>query len=167
MVTYLQTLFLWYPNVICKGLVMTVFFEIIIYNISGIMTKSTYKIRLSRSWKKRLVLSLYVSIVFMLTIALRQPSDSFRIILIPFKSYKSILNHSYIVAENIFENIIMLIPFGVIFPMTVVKEKMVYVLKYGFFLSLLIEVLQLVMKRGYFEVDDIINNFIGVVLERV
>lgn len=164
MFTYLQTLFLWYPDIICRGLIMTAIFLFIIYCVSESMTKPKHKIRLSQNWKSRLVLSIYLSIVFMLTIALRQPFDSFKVILIPFNSYANVLNHGYIAMENIVENIIMLIPFGIIFPITSIKKNVTYVLRCGLCISFFIEVLQLITKRGCFEVDDIINNFIGVAL---
>ena len=44
-----------------------------------------------------------------------------------------------------------------------VKKKWV-VIPVGFCFSLLIEVLQLVLRKGTFEVDDLINNTAGVVI---
>ena len=60
-------------------------------------------------------------------------------------------------------NFFMLMPVGVLFPISFGRRFWQTVL-FGFLLTLAIEVLQLVTVRGWFELIDIIDNTIGVVI---
>lgn len=62
-------------------------------------------------------------------------------------------------------NICMFIPFGFLFPIVYKKlNKWRYTCLAGAVATLLIEVLQLVLKCGIFEADDIMNNIIGTMI---
>lgn len=61
-------------------------------------------------------------------------------------------------------NILLFSPFGVTFPYWMKgnkKERIAFTLLSAFFFSLSIEILQLLLGRGYFEISDIIMNVIG------
>lgn len=56
-------------------------------------------------------------------------------------------------------NIVMFLPMGVLFKIKDTKLK--YTLAAGFIVSLLIESAQFILKRGVFDVDDLILNTLG------
>lgn len=89
-----------------------------------------------------------------------------RIILSPFLSYREAW-YSFSIREwrNIILNICMFIPLGLLLPLYGKHWKKA-VLSYlaGFAFTLLIELAQLVFKRGIFELDDIFNNLLGTMI---
>lgn len=58
----------------------------------------------------------------------------------------------------------MLIPVGTIIPCLSKYKKFAITIASGVSISLFIELLQLVTKRGLFEFDDIIHNTLGVII---
>ena len=137
----------------------------IAYYLTGIMLGIGCWIVLGRlDWKQRLAASLLITYVFLVlsvTVLARRPYNEFRI-KPPFWSYIEILHgnpKSYAYATEIVLNMLMLVPVGFLLPVLGRKN----VILYGFLCSLCIEVFQLVTKRGYFEVNDLLHNTIGVV----
>lgn len=65
----------------------------------------------------------------------------------------------------IYENILMFVPYGILVYLLFQRFRKVYwMLGIGFGSSLLIEITQYVTKRGYFQIDDIFNNVLGMVI---
>lgn len=68
---------------------------------------------------------------------------------------------------NFLGNILIFIPVGIFYPMTFgtrdyhAKKNTIRSVMFGFSLSLLIELTQLIFSKGYFEIDDMILNTIG------
>lgn len=118
---------------------------------------------------KRLAISLlcpYLFLVLGTTVLKRRTMASMRYFLRPFRSHTQILRNGlsrsrYQVAQVLL-NVLLLSPIGVLMP-CMVKKKWI-VVPVGFCFSLLIEVLQLVLRKGTFEVDDLIHNTLGVVI---
>ena len=83
----------------------------------------------------------------------------------PFYSFvKDIQDGRLRISGNFIGNIILFIPVGVLFPLTGDEHKCV---KTGFValcFSIIIEIIQLVSHRGYFEIDDLILNTLGAVM---
>lgn len=80
-----------------------------------------------------------------------------------FSSYKDVYNN-FSLGEwrNIILNILMFVPIGFMIPLILKKCERCYITYLvGFGITLFIEILQLVSKRGIFELDDIINNSLG------
>ena len=80
-----------------------------------------------------------------------------------FSSYKDVYNN-FSLGEwrNIILNILMFVPIGFMIPLIFKKCERCYITYLvGFGITLFIEILQLVSKRGIFELDDIINNSLG------
>ncbi len=74
---------------------------------------------------------------------------------------------SYKLYDNVYpvENIILFIPFGLLLPVMLRKlDSLLYCMAAGSIFSLSIEVSQLLTKRGYFQIDDIITNILGCVM---
>jgi glycopeptide antibiotics resistance protein len=120
---------------------------------------------------KRQVISLtllttYVFLVFASTIFSRKPSDHYSYELMPFWSYREILKGSKTLLWEDILNVIMLLPIGIFLPILLEgRPRMPYrVILSGFFTSLLIESLQLILKKGLFEFDDIFHNTLGVAI---
>ena len=86
--------------------------------------------------------------------------------LIPFSSYR-LAWYQFNGAEwrNLILNICMFIPFGFMLPAANERFRKAWkTYLAGFAFTLLIETLQLILKRGIFETDDLINNFLGTVI---
>lgn len=65
---------------------------------------------------------------------------------------------------NLFGNVIVFVPFGFFKPMASKKRSFLGTVFDGAFLSLVVEVFQLLSKVGRFDVDDLILNTSGVIL---
>ena len=63
-----------------------------------------------------------------------------------------------------FGNIVWFIPFGFMLPKMLKKCNFITVALSGFLFSLLIEILQLVLKKGICEIDDLILNVLGTMI---
>ena len=62
-------------------------------------------------------------------------------------------------------NFVMLMPVGFLLPVVIkAKHKYLITMALSLLLTVFIETMQLITKCGSFEVDDIINNFVGAVL---
>lgn len=87
-------------------------------------------------------------------------------IFIPFSSYKLAWYEGNIAEwRNLILNICMFIPFGFLLPLTVKRLRNPWkVYLSGFIFTLMIETTQLIFKRGIFEADDLINNFLGTLI---
>lgn len=113
------------------------------------------------------IVDLYFWMVIIVTFGTRLPDPHFEYQLVPFFAHKK----AFICGDEkelfqILCNIVMFIPFGVLFPIW--KEEMVrnvfHLLKYAFYFSFGIELLQLMTKIGCFEIDDMINNVLGAAM---
>lgn len=121
----------------------------------------------------RTLLSPYVLFLLALTVFTRLPDNEISFELIPFLSYREAFKSGD--KALIFQyigNIMIFIPFGLLLPScrysfkgrkAGIKETLIF----GVFLSLFIEIFQLVTRFGTFETDDIINNFVGVIIGSV
>jgi glycopeptide antibiotics resistance protein len=86
---------------------------------------------------------------------------------IPFKTLVPYLmgsNGFLIAAINIVGNIIALIPLGFLVPLTFPKMKLKKVLLLALFAGLSIEITQVVLHIGIFDIDDVLLNGIGVII---
>lgn len=83
-----------------------------------------------------------------------------------FYSYREAWNHfSATEWRNIILNIVLFVPFGFLLPLLFSQFRAFWkTYLAGFLLTALIEVVQLVLKRGIFEADDIFDNFLGAMI---
>ena len=105
----------------------------------------------------------YMYFVLAVTVLSRGPTEHPFNWFPPFWAYTEIIKRSSIagsLAKQILMNIFMLAPLGFLIPIAINRNP----LPVGIAFSLLIETLQYVTKRGYFELDDLIHNAIGVFL---
>jgi len=114
---------------------------------------------------RRICLSLlipYIFLVIVATIITRTPTESPNAVLTPFVSFKEALTNDFWDFE-IKANILMFIPFGFLLSMVINRLKG-FPLLVGFFFSVTIEAIQYFTHRGVFETDDIITNFMGILI---
>lgn len=101
----------------------------------------------------------YVSIVLSYTIVMREPMNDYRANPEIFWSYTLALKGNRIYIREIFLNMCMLVPMGILLPAFFNRLKYLCVISVLF--PAFIEIVQLLSKRGLFETDDIISNLIG------
>jgi glycopeptide antibiotics resistance protein len=150
--------------------------------------------KLSKTQAVALVLLItYIFLVFSSTVFSRTPMEDYSYELVPFWSYREILRAAgesgvqfwriELFWEDIL-NVFMLMLEGVLLPVVLNTEKcndkrqsqppeksenagptgFCKVVLWGFLTSLSIELLQLVLKRGLFEFDDMFHNTFGVII---
>lgn len=120
-----------------------------------------------------LLLAEWVFLILGTSVLFRESGTNFRINLVPLSSYFDIAKSRYLLeaaAINIL-NVVMFIPVGLLSSFMVqgsrfkvTKRRWLWVLAFGTGLSVLVELLQFILKRGLCEVDDVIHNMIGCVI---
>ena len=104
------------------------------------------------------------------TLLCRPAGSEFQYIFKPFYSYMMVAKGDESRLGEIALNILMMIPFGLFLGIFISIDlefwdiHLFQSLAAGFIFSLLIELVQLISKRGTFEIDDIINNTIGTLI---
>lgn len=105
----------------------------------------------------------YMVVVLSITVFSRGPTDHDFNYFPPLWAYKAIMGghpDSKGLLVQIIVNIFMLVPLGFMLPF--VNRK--YPILIGIVCSLLVESMQYITKRGYFEIDDIVHNTIGILI---
>ena len=134
----------------------------------------------------RLLLPAYLLLNLCFTLLMREPGKDYPIILTPLQSYFTILGWDIeelsalrqilqgawnepaaLTLEpliSIIQNIVLFIPFGFLLFAASSHPRTSRILLLGFLLSLSIELCQLLLRLGWFEVDDILHNVLGTYL---
>ena len=87
--------------------------------------------------------------------------------MIPFWTYKEIARNrleTRFLIKEVFLNVIMMIPVGLLLPYACNNKEKKNVLIVGVLISAIIETIQGVTNRGLFELDDIFHNTLGVII---
>lgn len=106
-----------------------------------------------------LLLVKYLFLIICSTVFLREDWGVIRFKLIPFWSY----GRPDLTVENIM-NVVVFIPIGILLGCSFNVRKWWHILLLGGGISLSIEILQLFLRRGYSELDDVIHNTLGCLL---
>lgn len=99
---------------------------------------------------------------------LRTPENR-GVVLQPFREFEAMVNGMHFFwFKQIFLNVLLFVPFGVLLPMVsgYFKNPIVTVIT-GCVFSGTIEIMQYITGRGLTEVDDVITNTIGAVVENI
>lgn len=104
----------------------------------------------------RLLFIEYLFLIFCSTVLFRETKDVRKYEFIPFWSYERADLFPEIVM-----NVVVFVPVGLLFGVAFKKMKWLSVLLSGICISVSIEILQLLSKRGFAEVDDVIHNTSG------
>lgn len=139
-------------------IISTSIFSILYFIVYKKIMKGKKKLNLSQIALYNIFI-IYIIMVFEVTIMSRDPIYGG----IPIKVFTSYKNALYSgECTNIILNILMFVPLGFILPLLFKKcEKWYITYLIGLCGTLFLEILQLITMRGIFEVDDIINNFLG------
>jgi len=106
----------------------------------------------------------YIIFILYVTLFSRESKDLFKYDFHPFWSYKAIIEgREDLLLEN-FLNVILFIPLGLLLWCVMKRKKWWEASAVGCVLSLCIEIAQLIMKRGFSELDDVIHNSLGTII---
>ena len=149
-----------YINLLIKGIPQNVYvIALLTFYIGVVLLLGLYKWR--RGWRYCLTLLLleYVSLIFCSTVIFRRTLKARAYDYTPFWSY----NKSELLVENMM-NVAIFVPIGLL--LGVVHRAMSWkkVLVIGMCLSVGIEVMQLVFRKGFSEVDDVMHNTLGCLI---
>ena len=113
------------------------------------------------------VFLVYVLALAYITFFSREVREETVIKLVPFNSFaKALRTHSPDTINHLLLNIALFVPMGLLFPM-IYPEKLstiFFVLPIGLMCTTLIESLQLILRLGHCDIDDIIANTLGTLL---
>ena len=114
-------------------------------------------------FRKLLFVILFDYIVILLgsTIIYRSYSEDVSWSLVPFWTYKAVLDGEKPLLMEIVLNVIAFIPIGLLAGCTIKRKRLVKVLVLGATVSIIIELGQLLLKKGFSELDDVIHNTTG------
>lgn len=112
-----------------------------------------------------IILFLYLITIYISTVVTRWNKPEITISIHPFLSWSQALSGDKDSMMMVIENMIMLMPIGFFLPF-IDKSKQYFLrtICFGFGFSLFIEVSQYISKRGLFEIDDLFNNTLGVII---
>lgn len=106
----------------------------------------------------------YIYCLYCFTVFYRPISAIQRYDFHPFWSYMAIMEgRTELISEHIM-NVLVFVPIGFLFGMTMCSLTFKWVVIFGGIISLGIEVLQFIMCRGFSEIDDMMHNVLGCLL---
>ena len=126
----------------------------------------TKKATKSFAW---LLFAEYLFIIYGITVIFRDVNPNYSNYLTPFWNYKEIIyGEDLSLLYEVIMNVVLFIPIGVLWGSQsknkLKKQQWIVAFALGLGLSIGIEVLQLVFKKGSFEIDDIIHNTLGCLI---
>ena len=113
-----------------------------------------------------ILLSLYIVVLLYFTVVGRYSHEEYEYQINFFTSYRWFFQYNgEQVLRQLLINFVMLMPVGFLLPVVIkAKHKHLITMALSLLLTVFIETMQLITKCGSFEIDDIINNFIGAVI---
>lgn len=103
----------------------------------------------------------YVALLLYFTVFMWRETDNHQFVLTPFWSYKAAFSGTPVLAQEIAMNVAVFLPVGLLVGIAMKNATCKKVGCVGLSISMTIEILQLVLKRGCCETDDVINNTFG------
>ena len=132
---------------------------------AGIVFQYSRKHRLTKLQIVALILQIFhLTVVFVSTVLSRSAREAYSYNLDPFWGEKAVLAGLTWRWLGLFANTLLLCPMGILLPMISRDFRWRKILTAGFMTSFLIEILQLLLKRGYFETSDLLHNTLGVMI---
>ncbi len=101
-----------------------------------------------------------LTIIIIVSLLNRSRSRARIVMLNPYYTLNAICNGEIHMIRQIFSNVILYIPFGIVLTIILEKQKK-YVIYTGIVLSVCMEILQYLFSRGYSESMDVICNTLG------
>ena len=107
-----------------------------------------------------ILLSEYFAMLLCYTILFRKSGIAYNYNFSPFWSYVAVMHGRYDLVNEIILNCLVFLPLGVILGSSY-KDRLFKPFLIGAFISFVIEFLQLILRRGRSEVDDVLHNSLG------
>lgn len=137
-------------------------FILIIIGVVVILSMKGLRKRLS--YISLLIAIGYFVLILSSTVFGRDPADGYSFNIKPFWSYSAYLEGHVILFPESIMNVVIFIPLGFLTSIIFHPSKIWKVILTGMAMSMSIEFLQLVFRRGLCEIDDVIHNTIGAIL---
>ncbi len=153
---------MWYFLYLVRALDIAYYLTALLMGVGSYLVLRNLKVGRRQSIAAALLIA-YIFLILAVTFLSRSQLEVKTLIYSPFWKYIQIFRgteKAYSLATEILLNILMLMPVGFLLPMLVGKNTILY----GFLCCLSIECFQLVTRRGYFEVDDVLHNTLGVIV---
>ncbi len=147
----------WSPEQAFYGLLI-VLVVLVLFLVLNLLGKTRFRQGLSA-----VVLTIYLTFVLGSTVFTRDPGQfmtpNFHLLM----SYRVMMaSQSYLAAKGIVLNMLLLMPIGLLLPVILQKRFFLWPVLVGFGCSLMIELMQYYFRCGMFDVDDLLNNTLGV-----
>ena len=130
-------------------------------------TSNGCRSRKMKNWQKVvawLCVAGYVFAILYKTVLIRSAADVYNYIFLPFWSYAAIIDGRETLIKEHILNVALFIPLGA-FLWSSLKQKLWWkALLFGCAVSISIEILQLLLKRGLCELDDVFHNTLGCLI---
>ena len=156
-----------YATTVASTIPMAVYWGALAVFVIGVLVLLCWKgLKIGGRYASVLLLVEWVALMLCATVIFRPASAERGFRLIPFSSYWDFGPHGYLlemVAENIL-NMILFVPVGFLLGCGFLGMTWKRALLTGCGLSVAIELLQLVFKKGFCETDDIIHNVVGCLI---
>ena len=111
-----------------------------------------------------LLLVEYTALLLHFTVFIRPATGKHEMILTPFWSYTAIHGGAKVLMQEVLSNVVVFIPIGFLLGIVLRKGGLAGVMAVGIGISVVIELLQLTMMRGFCETDDVIHNAVGCLI---
>ena len=111
-----------------------------------------------------LLLVEYTALLLHFTVFIRPATGKHEMILTPFWSYTAIHGGAKVLMQEVLSNVVVFIPIGFLLGIVLRKGGLAGVMAVGIGISVVIELLQLTMMRGFCETDDVIHNAVGCLM---
>lgn len=161
MIVTIKTLPHYFPEVFAQRIILSV---IILLGLFALFIALYFRKRISKNQLiVSLVLCAYIVTVYYFTVIGRYSSEIYRNEIYFFYSYPQLFERfDRESIKQILINLLVLLPVGFMLPF-IISGKMRYFWTFliSFCISISIELLQIIMVCGTFELDDILNNVIG------
>ena len=164
MVVTIRTLPHYFPEIFVNRIIISVIAFALFCTVSIFLYKR-HKFNKAQCFAA-ILLSLYIVVLMYFTVVGRYSHEEYEYKINFFTSYRWFFQYNgEQVLRQLLINFVMLMPVGFLLPVVInAKHKYLITMALSLLLTVFIETMQLITKCGSFEVDDIINNFIGAVL---
>ena len=111
-----------------------------------------------------LLLVEYTALLLHFTVFIRNTTGKHEMILMPLWSYVAIHGGMKVLMQEVLSNVVVFIPIGFLLGIVLRKSGLAGVMAVGIGISVVIELLQFTMMRGFCETDDVIHNAVGCLI---
>ena len=164
MLATIRTLPHYFPEIFVNRIIISVIAFAVFCAVSIFLYKKHKFNKLQCS--AAILLSLYIVVLLYFTVTGRYSHEEYEYKINFFTSYRWFFEHNgEQVLRQLLINLVMLMPVGFLLPVVInAKHKFLITMALSLLLTVFIETMQLITKCGSFEIDDIINNFVGAVI---